>query len=138
RLQKQLLAAIQREKTQPFGMALRVFPKLLYGHGHAYGNPLTGSGTAESISKLRRADLQKFHETWFKANNATLIIVGDTTLDAITPKLEKLCAGGNAVSVPSKTLSSVEHQRKSAVYLIDRPGSIQSVIRAGHVGLHKA
>ncbi len=138
RLQKQLLAAIRREKSEPFSMALRVFPKLLYGHGHAYGNPLTGSGTAESISKLTRADLQKFHETWFKANNATLIVVGDTTLDAITPKLEKLFGGWKSGSVPSKNLSTVEHQKQSAVYLIDRPGSIQSVILAGHVGLPKA
>jgi zinc protease len=138
RLQKQLLAAIRREKSQPFGMALRVFPRLLYGAGHAYGNPLTGSGTAESISKLTRADLQKFHGTWFKANNATLIIVGDATLDAITPKLEKLFGGWKSGSVPSKNLSPVEHQKQSAVYLIDRPGSIQSVILAGDVGLPKA
>jgi zinc protease len=138
RLQKQLLAGIQREKSEPFSMALRVFPKLLYGSGHAYGNPLTGSGTAESVSKLTRADLQKFHQTWFKANNVTLIVVGDTTLDSITPKLEKLFGGWKSGSVPTKNLSSVEHQKHSSVYLIDRPGSLQSVILAGHVGLPKA
>jgi zinc protease len=138
RLQKQLLAGIQREKTEPFGMALRVFPKLLYGSGHAYGNPLTGSGTEASVSKLTRGDLQKFHDTWFKANNATLIIVGDTTLDQITPKLEKLFASWKSGQVPAKNLATVEHQKKSTVYLIDRPGSIQSVILAGHVGLPKS
>lgn len=138
RLQKQLLAGIQQEKTEPFGMALRVFPGLLYGSGHAYGNPFTGSGTEASVSRLTRADLQKFHDTWFKANNATLIIVGDTTLEDITPKLEKLFAAWKPGEVPSKNLSHVEHQKKSAIYLIDRPGSIQSVILAGHVGLPKA
>jgi zinc protease len=138
RLQKQLAATIQREKTQPFGMALRVFPKLLYGSGHAYGNPLTGSGTEESVAKITRADLKKFHDTWFKANNATLIIVGDTTLKEITPKLEKLFAGWKPGDVPAKNLATVEQQKKSAVYLIDRPGSIQSVILAGHVGLPKS
>ncbi len=138
RLQKQLLASIQQEKTQPFGMALRVFPKLLYGGGHAYGNPLTGSGTEASVAKVTRADLQKFHDTWFKANNATVIIVGDTTLNEITPKLEKLFALWKPGEVPAKNLATVEHQTKSAVYLIDRPGSIQSVILAGHVGLPKS
>jgi zinc protease len=138
RLQKQLLAAIQREKSEPFGMALRVFPGLLYGRNHAYGNPLTGSGTPDSVSKLTRADLRKFHDTWFKANNATLIVVGDTTLATITPKLEKLLGTWKSGSVPSKNISAVEHQKKSSVYLIDRPGSIQTVILAGHVGLPKA
>ena len=47
RVQKQLLAGIQRERTEPVSMALRVFPKILYGSAHAYGNPLTGSGTGE-------------------------------------------------------------------------------------------
>jgi zinc protease len=138
RLQKQLLANIQREKTEPIGMTKRVFPKLLYGSGHAYGNPWTGSGTEASVSKLTRTDLQKFHDTWFKANNATLIIVGDTTLKEITPKLEKMFAPWKSGEVPAKNLAAVEHQKKSAVYLIDRPGSIQSVILAGHVGLPKS
>ena len=74
RLQKQRLAAIQREKVTPIPMALRVFPGLLYGPRHAYGNPLTGSGTEASVSKLTREDLVKFHATWFKPNDATLIV----------------------------------------------------------------
>lgn len=138
RLQKQLLAAIKREKSEPFGMALRVFPRLLYGSGHAYGNPLRGSGTEASIGKLTRADLQKFHDTWFKANNATLIIVGDTSLEKITPRLEKLFSEWKSGEVPAKNLSTVQQQKSSAVYLIDRPGSLQSVILAGHVGFPKA
>ncbi|MFO1512369.1 MAG: pitrilysin family protein [Verrucomicrobiota bacterium] len=138
RLQKQLLAAIQQEKTEPFGIALRVFPKLLYGAGHAYGNPLRGSGTEASISKLSPADLRKFHDTWFKPNNATLIVVGDTTLKEILPKLEKLFAGWKPGTVPAKNLAHVEQQKERSVYLIDRPGAIQSVILAGHVGLSKS
>src|SRR6266542_4006889 len=52
RQQRQRLARIQREKVQPVQMALRVFPQLLYGTNHAYGNPLTGSGTEESVSRM--------------------------------------------------------------------------------------
>jgi len=133
RLQKQLLAAIQQEKTEPVSMALRVFPRLLYGSGHAYGNPFTGSGTEASVSKLTRSDMQKFHQTWFKADNATLIIVGDTTLKDIAPRLEKLFAGWKPGAVPVKNIGQVEHAQKPIIYLIDRPGSLQSVILAGNV-----
>jgi len=63
RLQKQLLAGIQRERTEPMSMALRVFPKILYGSTHAYGNPLTGSGTEASVEKLSPPDVKKFHAT---------------------------------------------------------------------------
>ena len=71
RLKKQRLAQIQQEKADPVGLALRVFPGLLYGRGHAYANPWTGSGTEESTAKITRDHLVRFHEAWFKPNHAT-------------------------------------------------------------------
>ncbi len=133
RLMKLQLAQIQREKVTPVQMALRVFPVLVYGAGHAYGIPLTGSGTEESVSRLRRDDLVAFHRTWFKPNNASLIIVGATTLAEITPRLERLFGSWRPGEVPTKNIGEVAQQPRSAVYLIDRPGSEQSIIFAGHV-----
>ena len=133
RQQKQVLAAIEREQNTPVQMALRVLPRLLYGAGHAYGNPLTGSGTTESISKMTREDLVKLHDTWYHPNNATLVIVGDTTLAEIRPKLEKLFTNWKPAQVSKKDVSTVSLPQKSAVYLIDKPGAQQSVIIAGIV-----
>lgn len=133
RLQKQQLAAIQREKATPLQMALRVFPRLLYGEGHAYGNPFTGSGTEQSVSHITRDDLVKFHHTWFKPNNATLIVVGDTTMDEIAPKLERLFGQWQPGEVPEKNIRPVRLRAHSAVYLMDRPGAMQSIIFAGHI-----
>lgn len=138
RLQKQLLASIQQEKTEPVSMALRVFPRFLYGKGHAYGNSFTGSGTEASVSSLTRADMVKFHQTWFKANHATLIVVGDTTLKEITPKLESLFQSWKPGDLPKVDCSTVALPEKSAIYLIDRPGSLQSVIFAGNVAPPRA
>jgi zinc protease len=133
RQQKQQVAAIQREKVTPQSMAMRVFPGLLYGAGHAYGEPFTGSGTEASVSKLTRDDLAKFHDTWFKPNHATLIVVGDTTLAELTPKLEKLLDGWKRGDVPAKNIAAVVYQPKPVVYLLDRPGALQSVIVAGEI-----
>ncbi len=133
RLKRQTIAAIQREKVTPTSMALRVFPKILFGENHAYGNPMTGSGTEESISKITREDLIKYHQTWFKPNNATLVVVGDITLNELLPKLEKLFSDWKPGTVPVKNISEVQHKEKSIVYIIDRPGSIQSLIFAGHI-----
>jgi zinc protease len=133
RLQKQRIAAIQREKVTPVPMALRVFPSLLYGLEHAYGNPLTGSGTEASVSKLTREDLVKFHDTWFKPNDATLIVVGDTTLSELTPKLEKLFDGWKSGAVPAKNIGAVAYRPKPVVYILDRPGALQSFILAGEI-----
>ncbi len=138
RLKRQRLAQIQQEKADPVGMALRVFPGLLYGSGHAYANPWTGSGTEESTGRISRADLVKFHRTWFKPNNATLIVVGATTMAEIRPKLEQAFAGWTKGDVPAKNIATVQQQPRSTVYLLDRPEATQSLILVGHVAPPKA
>ena len=127
------LAAIKREKNNPFPMALRVLPGLMYGAGHAYGNPLTGSGTTASVGNLKREDLVKFHDVWFKPNHATLVVAGDTTLAEVTPKLEKLFASWKPGQTPEKNIKPVQLPAKPVVYLLDKPGAQQSVIIVGNI-----
>lgn len=131
RQQSLQLAGIENEKSTPTQMALRVLPPLLYGTGHAYSVPLTGSGTMTSVSAITRDQIVNFHKTWFKPNNATLIIVGDTTLTAIVPKLEQLLAGWQPGEVPKVNINRVEGPSLQDVYLIDKPGALQSVIIGG-------
>jgi zinc protease len=138
RLKRQRLAQIQQEKADPVGMALRVFPGLLYGSGHAYANPWTGSGTEESTGRISRDDLVNFHRTWFRPNNATLIVVGATTMTEIRPKLERAFAGWAKGDVPVKNIGTVEQQPRSTVYLLDRPEATQSLILVGNVAPPKA
>ncbi len=133
RLRKVFLAQIQQEKTRPVGLALRIFPALLYGEGHAYSLPLTGSGTEESMNRISRQSLVDYHATWFKPNNATMIVVGDTTMAEMKPKLEKLFGAWKPGTVPTKNIAAVDPQDRERVYLIDRPGSEQSIIFAANV-----
>jgi zinc protease len=138
RQQRQRLARIQREKVQPVQMALRVFPQLLYGTNHAYGNPLTGTGTEESVSRMTRDDLQRFHRMWFKPNHATLVVVGDVSLAEIQPKLTRLFSRWQTGDVPQKNVTTVPDQPRPLVYILDRPGSEQSVILAANLAAPKA
>ena len=138
RLKQQILIGIQREKVTPFQMALRVFPGLLYSDDHAYGLPLTGSGTEASVTELTRDDLIEFHETWFKPNNATLVVVGDVSMNELQPKLENLFSDWKKGDVPAKNIAEVAHKPASSVYIMDRPGSEQSIIFAGHVAPPKS
>jgi len=138
RLQKQRLAGIQREKVEPKSMALRVMPQLIYGKNHAYGNPFSGSGTEASVSSLTPDDMRKFHKTWFRPNNATMVVVGDTSLAEITPVLERLFKDWKPGDVPRKNIAEVALPSKPAVYIIHRPDAPQSVIFAGHIAPPKA
>ncbi len=131
RLIKEGVVAIQREKVQPFSMGLRVIPALIYGKDHPYGNPFTGSGYESTITKLTRDEMIKFHQTWFKPNNSTLIVVGDITMNEIKPKFEKLFANWKAGDFPKKEIKEVPMPAENVIYIMDRPGSQSSIILGG-------
>jgi zinc protease len=110
----------------------------LYGTNHAYGNPLTGSGTEASVSGMTREELVRFHRTWFKPNHATLVIVGDVSLAEIQPRLARLFSRWQAGDVPQKNIGTVADQPRPLVYILDRPGAEQSVILAANLAAPKA
>jgi zinc protease len=133
RLRPRRLAQITREAASPTAVGYRLMPRLMYGDGHAYAVPFTGTGTLATVASLTREDLAAFHRTWFKPNNATLIVVGDTTRAEIVPKLETLFGAWTAGEVPKKNIATVNVPVRQAVYILDQPGSVQSVVFAGHV-----
>ncbi len=133
RLKKEHLDRIDQEKSQPFGMALRVFPKLLYGQGHAYGNPISGSGYENTVSTITPEEIQKFYNTWIKPNNATLIVVGDVAMADLVAKLDSKLAGWKKADVPKNTPAVIKMAPGKRIYLIDRPESQQSIIIASYV-----
>ncbi|HSG91448.1 MAG TPA: pitrilysin family protein [Pseudomonadales bacterium] len=135
RLRGRWIADIAQEKAQPRSLALRLLPMALYGEGHAYAVPLTGSGTVASIAAIEREDLLAFQRAWLRPDNARLFVVGDTTLEAIVPVLEKAFRGWKAPAepVPSKNIGPVARPAGPRVILVDKPDASQSMILAGEL-----
>ncbi len=138
RLKQQRIAQIKREKATPIQMGLRVFPKFLFGEGHAYSYPFTGSGYEKTVKKITRDDLIKFHRTWYKPNNAYLVVVGDITMDELKNKIENLFGDWEGGKVPKKNIAFVKNKTKPVVYLLDKPAAQQSIIFAGEIYPPKA
>src|SRR5215472_4206185 len=140
RLKSQTLAAIQQQKSQPRGIASRLFPRLLYGEGHAYSNPFSGIGNEESVKSMTAQELRAFYRRWVRPDNATLLIVGDTTLAQIQPLLEHRLAHWRAPAepLPSKQLGNVPPQPKPRVFLVNRTGSEQSLVLAASLAPPRA
>jgi len=133
RLRKEHLNYIVQEKSQPFGIALRVFPKMMYGDGHAYGNPLNGTGYEATVNSITPEDVRKFYNTWIKPNNATLIVVGDVQLSELVAHLENKLAGWKKGDVPKNNIAVIKETAGKKIYLIDKPEATQSVIFAGYL-----
>ncbi len=135
RVKANWIATIRQEKARPNGAAMRVLPPLLYGEGHPYAIPFSGTGTEASISALSRDELQAYHARWVRPDNATLLIVGDTTLKEIVPLLEKHFGDWKAdgAAAANAEIPQVATPKKPRVFLIDQPGAIQANIYVGQL-----
>jgi zinc protease len=140
RLRGQTLATIQQEKVNPAASIQRLLPKLIYGEGHAYSNPASGTGTVEAVTSLTSAELAAFYKRWVRPDNAVLLVVGDTSLAKIQPMLEQRFAAWRAPAEakPVKTIATVQLPAKPRVFLINRTGAEQSQIMAASVGPTRA
>ncbi|HEY8585569.1 MAG TPA: pitrilysin family protein [Rhodanobacter sp.] len=135
RLRGQWLARIAQEKSQPIGIALRTLPPLLYGEGHAYAIPFTGSGTEDSIKALTDADMRQFMTDYVRPDNMKILVAGDTTLARIIPQLNAVFGDWKAPAskVPVKNIGKVAPPKHVRVFLVDRPGAQQTLILAGNL-----
>jgi len=135
RVRAQWLATIKQEKVQPQGVVNRVLPGLMYGAGHPYAIPSSGTGTEADIAALTRDDLLAYHNAYIRPDAATLVVTGDTTLAEIVPLLEKHLGdwkgAGAKPAVPA--VAAVPLPKKPRVFLIDQPGSVQANIFAGQL-----
>ncbi len=135
RVRVQQLTRIKSENNQPQGIAVRRLPPLLYGKGHPYGGPQTGSGYAETVSAISRDDIVNFHTSWVHPAKAEIFVVGDTSLKEIKPMLEVRFGKwtSNAAPAPAKNFAVAVPAPVSRILLIDRPNAPQSLVLAGVV-----
>jgi len=135
RLKPRWIQSIAQEKAQPVQLALRTLPAILYGEGHSYSVPYTGSGTVADIEGMTRDDLVAFHTDWIRPDNATIFMVGDITLAEATEALSGTFGDWQAPAtpVPAKNIGETALPEGARIIIVDKPGSPQSLILAGHL-----
>jgi zinc protease len=130
---KRALIGLLQRRDNPNAIANVVYSSLLYGKKHPYGNQMTGDES--SIKSFSQKDLTSFYQTYYRPNNAALIVVGDATMATLKPKLEKAFAGWQTGSVPASSVPNAAVFDKPGIYVVDKPGAAQSVISIGQVGV---
>ncbi len=76
RLRQQYLDDLQVALGDPGQLARFVISRVVFGDA-PYGHPL--SGTPESIARIKRPDIVRLHATYYRPDNAILVIGGDIT-----------------------------------------------------------
>lgn len=130
------LATIRQQKDDAGAIASTVYASILYGRNHPYGHPALGD--EDSLNAMKATDVRQFYESYYRPNNATLIVIGDVKPDTILPKLESAFSGWQRANVPSIEIPKAQGRERAGLYIVDRPGSAQSVINIGQVGVARS
>lgn len=134
RVRKLRLSGLLNQYDEPNVIASRAFNQLMFDKALPYGK----APGEQSLKAITRDDLTSFHKTNFVTGNSTLIVVGDVDRTALTSTLEKYFSKFPSGTI-SKTAKPVPQQIKGRnIYIVDKPGAAQSVIRIGRIGTSRS
>jgi zinc protease len=127
------LAQLEEDRSQPGFLAGEQFRRALYGDFPAG----VVSATPDSVNRVSAADLQKVHHDYYNASNAMLGVVGDFQSADMLQRVEKYFAEWPAGSPAPALTAAMPPPQPERIILVDRPGSVQTNIRAGNLGIRR-
>ncbi len=136
RLRSEILADITSSQDNANKVAGTAARAILYGGVNTeYGHPIIGS--TKSIKNIQQKDLIEFNQNIFHKSKATFIAVGDIKSPDLLHHIESNFSTdffnhSDPISPPVFPTNQLKNS-VGGIYVIDRPGSAQSVIRAGHL-----
>ena len=131
RLRAQRLVALVQARDQPGAIASRVFPRLVYGDAHPYGQNVTEA----TLKAITRDDVVAFHRAYFRPGQALVTVVGDVDAAVAKTSIEKaLAAWPRGGEKPAFQYPAAPAPRVSTIYLADKPGAAQSTFAIGTTG----
>lgn len=136
RLRQQTLDDIIVELGEPGSIARYVASRIVFGDA-PYGKPL--SGTPESVARISRADIVKFHSRYYRPDNAILVLGGDIKAANGFKLAEqyfgdwKKPADALPTFSPAKLISSAQPR----VIVVDKPDAGQAAVLAARTGINR-
>jgi predicted Zn-dependent peptidase len=131
RLRANRLVALTQAKAQPGSIANRVYPRLLYGEAHPYGQFVT----EESYKAITRDDVVAFEKAYFQPGRALVTVVGDVSAATVKGTVDKgLAAWAKGGTRPAFTYPAVPAPKTTTIFLVDKPGAAQSTFAIGNPG----
>jgi zinc protease len=131
--QTEVLGGLKSREEDPGWVAQRAFLEKLYP-GHPYGRLVEGQPA--SLTKVTRADVVHFHQTYYRPNNAIIAAAGDITQAQIVQILQTHFANWQRADIPAVAWPE-EQQPKTERITLDKKVT-QANVALGHVGVARA
>jgi zinc protease len=127
RLRKRKLDELRAERQSPTRLASLVGLRLLFGP--ELGSPV--GGCPISVANLQPTDPRKWHERWVAPGTTALFVVGPVRADAATLEAKRIFGSWTRPTPHQPRAATLPPPPDSrTLYLVDRPGSVQSAIFA--------
>jgi zinc protease len=127
------LSQLQQQRATPGFLAQEEFMRVVYGtHPGSYVVP------PESVLRaMTREDLAGYHKTHYIPNNGIVLAYGDFTLKDLVQKLERAFGDWPKAQARTIKLPELTPPSKARVLLVDRPGSVQTSLWLGGLGIER-
>jgi zinc protease len=135
RLRQEHLAAVLQRRADPRGLANEMASRFIFAPDAPFSRPL--GGTTESLPRIGREDIVAHHRDRYVPGRAAIIVVGAITRQEATDLVSGF-GRWEGVSSGSPTVAANPRFDARRVFIVDRPGWVQSEIRVGHVGVARA
>jgi zinc protease len=141
RTKDQRISSIIQNKDDAGALSDKMFNKVIFGNS-PYANP--SEGTEESIKKMTHKDILGFYNEHFCPQNLILAFVGDINEEEAIAIVnehfsawKKKCFVTETYIQDEKIPDKIEHYNSKTIYIVDKPGAVQSNFRIGHIGIER-
>jgi zinc protease len=132
RVRDERVDEIQLERSQPGPRAVAAFAGSVFDAASRYSRP--DGGNADTVATLTGDDVRRFHAERLGPRTTTAILVGDLADVDVTAVGEALFGGWESTATPAQTAAPGVRGGGRRVVVVDRPGSVQSMLYVGHDG----
>lgn len=136
RAKAQHLAGIRQRAMDPSAAADDAAPPRYYAEGAPYARPV--DGTVASVTPLGRDHLRGYADASYRPGGGGLIVVGDVEAGEVEGMAKEHLGGWTGAPAAADGFAAEPRTRERLVWIVDRPGSVQSEIRVGHLGVARA
>ncbi len=125
KIKTQTLSGLSTTKTDPNAMAENVASVLTYGKDHPYGEVENEA----TVTNITLDQCKKYYDTYFKPNNAYLVVVGDITPEEAKTTVQKYFGAWKSQDVPTHNYKVPASPEGAKVSFVNKDAAVQSVIR---------
>ncbi len=133
RLRGERLNELLQEFADPGRRAHHAFLPAIYTPDSAYARPYAGA--ADTVAGLGRGHVESFYRRYVTPRAGILVVAGDIDPVRVREMAERLFADWGAPEPAREPPKVAEAIEETSVTLVHRPGSVQSHIMLGHLGI---